>query len=185
MNNMRIVIGLGNPGRQYKYNRHNVGWLALDQFLGDVKWQENKKFDSLLYADGDFLFVKPLTFMNESGRATQKILNYYGLLPKSLGLINKKGSDLNEVLTVVHDDLDLNFGDYRIATDSGSAGHNGVQSIINHLKTRKFTRLRIGIKNAWLKTHIPPDKFVLSPFSREEQEHLASLLNRLNIKDLK
>lgn len=181
---MRIIVGLGNPGEQYKNTRHNVGWLLLDQQLGDIKWSENKKMNSLTYAEGDFLFVKPLTYMNNSGMTVQKILNYYKFLPKSLGLVTKKDADLNDVLTVIHDDLDLNFGDYKIATDSGSAGHNGVQSIINYLKTKKFTRLRIGIKNELLKTHIPPDKFVLSPFGSEERERLKDLFAKLNISNL-
>jgi len=182
---MRIIVGLGNPGEQYKNTRHNVGWLALDNLLGNAKWSENKKFNVLIHEDGEFLFVKPLTFMNESGQAVQKILNYYKLLPKKLGLIKKSEADLNEILTVIHDDLDLNFGDYKIATDSGSAGHRGVQSIIDYLKTKKFQRLRIGVKNELLKTHIPPDKFVLSPFRSEEQEKLKEIFAKLNIKNLK
>ena len=182
---MRIIVGLGNPGEQYKNTRHNVGWLFLDDLLGDIKWSENKKMNALVYNDGNFLFVKPLTFMNSSGMTVQKILNYYKLLPKSFGLVTKTSADLNNVLTVIHDDLDLNFGDYKIATDSGSAGHNGVQSIIDYLKTKKFTRLRIGIKNELLKVHIPHDKFVLNSFSGEEREQLKGLFAKLNIKNLK
>jgi PTH1 family peptidyl-tRNA hydrolase len=182
---MKIIVGLGNPGEQYQNTRHNIGWLALDQTLGDIKWQEAKKFNALIHEEGEVIFVKPLTFMNNSGLAVQKILNYYKLLPASLGLIKKRNADLNSVLTVIHDDLDLNFGTYKIATDSGSAGHNGVQSIINQLKTQKFTRLRLGIKNELLRTHIPPDKFVLSPFTGEERTRLKAILAGLNIKDLK
>ena len=182
---MKIIVGLGNPGEQYKNTRHNAGWLALDNLLGEVKWREDKKFNALTYAEGEFLFVKPLTFMNNSGQAVQKILNYYKLLPKNFGLLKKKDADLNEVLTVIHDELDLNFGEYKIATDSGSAGHRGVQSIIDYLKTKKFTRLRIGIKNELLKVHIPPEKFVLDPFSRDERKRLPEILAKLNIKNLK
>jgi len=181
---MRIIVGLGNPGEQYKNSRHNAAWLLLDNLLGEVKWHENKKFNALTYEDGDFLFVKPLTFMNESGRSVQSILNYYKLLPLSFGLIKKKDSDLNDCLTVIHDDLDLNFGDYKIATDSGSAGNRGVQSIIDYLKTKKFTRLRIGIKNELLRTQIPPEKFVLSNFNPEERKKIYELNTKLNIKSL-
>jgi PTH1 family peptidyl-tRNA hydrolase len=182
---MKIIVGLGNPGEQYKNTRHNSGWLALDFALGDVKWSENKKFNALTYEDGDCLFVKPLTFMNNSGQAVQKILNYYKLLPKNLGFLNKKDANLNGVLTVIHDDLDLDSGSYRIATDSGSAGHRGVQSVIDYLKTKKFTRLRLGTKNELLRTHIPPDEFVLKPLSGEERERLKELLAKINIKNLK
>lgn len=181
---MRVIIALGNPGDQYKNSRHNAAWLLIDNFLGDVKWSENKKFSALTYEDGDFLFVKPLTFMNESGRSAQSVLNYYKLLPLSFGLIKKKDSDLNDCLTIVHDDLDLNFGDYKIATNSGSAGNRGVESIINHLKTKKFTRLRIGIKNELLRTKIPPEKFVLQNFNSEEKEKLYELNTKINIKRL-
>jgi len=180
---MKVIAGLGNPGEQYKNTRHNVGWLALDNLLGDVRWSENKRFNALIYEDGEFLFVKPLTFMNNSGQAVQKILSYYKLLPKTLGLINKKDIDLNGTLTVIHDDLDLDFGTYKIATESGSAGHRGVQSIIDHLKTKKFTRLRLGTKNESVKIHIPPDKFVLQPFSGLEKERLPELFAKLNIKN--
>jgi len=181
---MKIIVGLGNPGEKYKNARHNAGWLILDNLLGDVKWSENKKFNALLHENGEFLFVKPLTFMNESGISVQKILDYYGLRPKNFGLLKKKDADLKDVLTVIHDDLDLNFGDYKVATDSGSAGHRGVQSIIDHLKTKKFTRLRLGIKNDLLRTHIPPEKFVLDDFSGEEKIRLKELAAQLNIKDI-
>jgi len=182
---MKIIVGLGNPGEQYKNMRHNAGWMILDNILGEVKWSENKKFRALIHEDGEYLFVKPLTFMNESGMSVRKVLDYYSLLPKNFGLINKKDADLKDVLTVIHDDLDINFGNYRVATDSGSAGHRGVQSIINHLKTKKFTRLRLGIKNDLLRTHIPPDKFVLGNFSGEEKNQLKELSASLNIKDIK
>jgi len=182
---MQIVVALGNPGEKYENTRHNVGWLALDYWLGQVSWKENKKFSAQLYEDGQFLFVKPLTFMNDSGLAVQKILAYYKLLPKKLGLITKRESDLNNVLTVIHDDLDLNFGSYKISTNAGSAGHNGVNSIINHLKTKKFTRLRIGIKNELLKVYIPPEKFVLSHFSGDEQKQLSDIFTKIEIKSLK
>lgn len=179
---MKIIVGLGNPGAQYKNTRHNIGWLALDNLLGEVKWSENKKFQALIYEANDLLFVKPLTFMNNSGQSVQKILDYYKLRPKNLGLINKKDADLSEILMVIHDDLDLNFGDCRLASDSGSAGHRGVQSIIDYLKTKKFHRLRLGIKNNLLRTHIPPDQFVLQAFQAEEQKNLPNIFTELDIK---
>lgn len=181
---MRIIVGLGNPGDQYKNSRHNAAWLLLDNFLGDVKWCENKKFFALTYEEGNFLYVKPLTFMNDSGRSVQSIMSYYKLLPHKLGLLKVKDADLNEALTVIHDDLDLNFGDYKIATNSGAAGNHGVESIINYLKTQKFTRLRIGIKNELLRTQIPPEKFVLQNFSPQEKEQLKGLTKKININSL-
>ncbi|MFZ4632041.1 MAG: aminoacyl-tRNA hydrolase [Patescibacteria group bacterium] len=182
---MKIIVGLGNPGEQYKNTRHNIGWLFIDNLLGDVKWTENKKFKAFVYENGDCLYVKPQTFMNESGQAVQKTLNYYGLIPKKFGVLNKKDSDLNDSLIVIQDDLDLDFGNFKIATDSSSAGHRGVQSIINYLKTKKFTRIRLGIKNELLRVHIPTEKFVLQPFNHDEKERLKEIFSKININNLK
>lgn len=182
---MKIIVGLGNPGEQYHNTRHNIGWLFLDNLLGDVKWQESKKFNASIYEAGDVLYIKPQTFMNNSGLAVQKILNYYKLLPKSFGLINKKDADLTDNLVVVQDDLDLNFADFKIATNSGSAGHRGIQSIINHLKTKNFMRVRLGIKNELLRTHIPPEKFVTTVFSHDEKGKLKDIFSQINLDNLK
>lgn len=182
---MKIIVGLGNPGEQYHNTRHNIGWLFLDNLLGDVKWQESKKFNAFLYESDENLYIKPQTFMNNSGDAVQKILNYYKLLPKNFGLINKKDADLTDCLIVIQDDLDLNFGDYKIATNSGSAGHRGIQSIITYLKTKNFTRVRLGIKNELLRTHIPPEKFVTTAFSQEEKGRLKDIFAQINLNNLK
>jgi len=181
---MNIIIGLGNPGEKYKNSRHNIAWLAFDYYLGTVKWQENKKFNALTYQTKDILFVKPTTFMNNSGQAVQKVLNYYKLLPKKLGMIKRRDSDLTDVLTVVHDDLDLDFGTKKKSVGAGSAGHHGVQSIINYLKTKKFNRLRLGIRNDLLKTKIPPDKFVLQSFNANEREQLKNILSQINLEKI-
>jgi len=175
---MRIIVGLGNPGDQYAKNRHNAGFMALDLLLGEVKWQENKKFRALLYESGNCLYVKPQTFMNNSGQSVQIIMSYYGLLPKSLGLFNKKDTDLNDVLTVIHDDIDIEIGKWKIASDSRSGGHNGVGSIIQHLKTKNFRRIKIGVKNELLRTKIPAEKFVLQNFNSEEKEIIKGVLNK-------
>lgn len=181
---MQIIVGLGNPGEQYKNTRHNLGWLALDSLVPGANWKENKKFQALVYEDGDRLFVKPLVFMNNSGQTVRKILDYYKLLPKNLGLVLKKDSILNNILTIIHDDLDLDFGIIKIAVDSGSAGHRGVESVINHLKTKRFTRIRLGVKNELLKIHIPPDKFVLQAFNQEEKSRLPEIFTKINLKEL-
>lgn len=174
---MKIVIALGNPGEKYKKTRHNAGWIFLDLMLGDVSWQLNKRFNALIHEKNGIIFVKPLTFMNNSGYSAYKILNYYKLLNKRLGgLLNKKNQDLNSVLLVIQDELDLNFGQTKLSSDSQSAGHKGVASIIQHLKTKKFQRLRIGIKNENLKNKIPAEKFVLQNFSTEELNELQRIV---------
>ena len=180
---MKIIVGLGNPGGKYHHTRHNIGWLALDDLLGEVAWREDKKFRALTYQSGDLFFVKPLTMMNDSGQAVQHILNYYKLLPKSWGILNKRDADLSNVLLVIHDDLDINFGEWRLASESSSAGHRGVQSIINHLKTKKFLRIRLGIKNDLLRQAIPADKFVLQNFSGPEKEKLKDIFRALKLSN--
>lgn len=175
-NNMKIIIALGNPGEKYKKSRHNAGWLFLDFLLGDVSWRLNKRFNALTYEENNVMFIKPLTFMNNSGYSAYKVLNYYGLLSKRLGgLLNKKGQDLNESLLVIQDELDLNFGQTKISSDSQSAGHKGIESIIQQLKTKKFQRLRLGIKNEDLKNKIPAEKFVLQNFSSDELSVLKKI----------
>lgn len=172
---MKLIVGLGNPGEQYEKNRHNVGFTALDSLLGEVKWQESKKFKALIYESGDLLYVKPQTFMNNSGESIRSIMSYYGLIPKTLGLFTKKDIDLNDCLTVIHDDIDIEIGKWKIATDSRSGGNNGVESIINHLKTQKFKRIKIGVKNELLRTRIPAEKFVLQNFNSEEREIIKNV----------
>lgn len=174
---MRIIIGLGNPGEKYKNTRHNAGFMAADAMAEKYNsiWKFNKKFNvDITDAGGDFL-AKPQTFMNNSGQAVQAVLSYYKLLPKKLGIIKTKNSDLSNILTVIHDDVDIELGKYKISTDSGSAGHNGVQSIINHLKTKKIKRIRIGIKTE-MSGRMPAEKFVLQKFNAEEMEIINNLI---------
>ena len=170
---MKIIVGLGNPGEQYNKTRHNIGFIALDLLLGDVKWQLNKKFQALVYETPEAFYVKPQTYMNNSGRSVRAILDYYGLLPRKFGVFKTKDADLSEVLTVIHDDLDIEFGKYKIATDSRSAGHNGVQSIIDNLHTKNFTRVRLGIKTD-LRERMAAADFVLARFSAAELETIKN-----------
>jgi peptidyl-tRNA hydrolase, PTH1 family len=180
----KILVGLGNPDKHYEHTRHNAGFMALDQLAeaNGLEWKENKKFNSLVATLSQTLLLKPQTYMNNSGQAVRAALSYYKLLPKNL-LSTKKDSDLNEVLTVIHDDLDINLGKYKISTDSRSAGHNGVQSIIDHLKTKNFKRIRIGILTE-LKNKMPGEKFVLDNFGKKEtlvlEKVLGEVMNELN-----
>lgn len=175
---MKIIIGLGNPGERYVGTRHNAGWLALDSLVGANDWHLEKKFNSLIKKEGGNIYLKPLSFMNRSGENTYQALKYYHLLSRHLGVFLKKGQDLKEVLGVIHDDLDLNLGTWKISDDSRSGGNKGVQSIIKHLKTQKFQRLRLGIKTDLLRNPIPAEKFVLQKFSPEELSQLNSSLDQ-------
>lgn len=178
---MNIIIGLGNPGEKYKNTRHNAGYIVLDDLAKELNltWTKNKKFNAEVCQYRDTMFVKPLTFMNNSGQATQSIMSYYNLLPKKLGFLKKKNSDLTEDLTVIHDDVDIELGKYKKVSNSGSGGHNGIKSIINHIKTKKFLRIKVGIKTA-LKEKIPTDKFVLQKFKSEERIIIDSIIKDIS-----
>ena len=168
---MKIIVGLGNPGVEYQRTRHNAGFMAVNALAKELglKWKSNKKFKAEEAKGEDFILIKPLTFMNESGAAVAAALAYYKL--PSEGLI------------VVHDDLDIALGKYKISVDSRSAGHNGVQSIIDRLKTKNFKRLRIGIRTPALEK-IPADKFVLQNFKPEELKIINSIISEI-IKQIK
>lgn len=131
---MKIIVGLGNPGKEYELTRHNVGFYVLDKYLGDIKWKTSKQ-NALIYEDSingeKVIFVKPLTFMNNSGEAIREILKYY--------------KAYIDDLLVIQDDISIQLGKSRIKYDSTDGGHNGIKSIINNLGTNKFLRLKIGL----------------------------------------
>lgn len=163
---MKLIIGLGNPGPEYKNTRHNVGFRILDELmiqgLFDLsEFKLEKKFKAEV-ANGTFgaekiILAKPQTFMNESGQAVKALKTFYKIKPKEI--------------IVIQDDLDLPNGKIRISTESSSAGHKGIDSIIKNLKTKTFIRIRVGISNE-LKEIMPADKFVLQKLSEEDEEML-------------
>jgi PTH1 family peptidyl-tRNA hydrolase len=161
---MKLIIGLGNPGWRYRRTRHNFGWLVLDKLAGKKSWQLNKKIQAE-YLETEIgnqtvQLIKPLTYMNNSGLAVAAIAKNRKLEPKDI--------------IVIHDDLDLNFGQLRIGCFESAGGHNGIKSIIAHLGFNNFIRFRLGIKNE-LTEKIPAEKFVISRFAPAEKEKLESI----------
>ena len=156
---MKLVVGLGNPGKEYDKTRHNIGFMVLDDYLGNVKW--STKFNSLYYEcvinQEKVLFVKPLTYMNNSGNAVGEFVRYFNI-------------DIKDIL-VIQDDLDLNVGDYKLKCHSSSGGHNGIKSIINSLGNQDFPRLKVGIGSVKKDQVID---YVLGKFSKVELEKLNS-----------
>ena len=157
---MKLIIGLGNPGKDYQNTRHNVGFLVLDAYLNTSDWKE--KFNALYHEErinGEkVIFVKPLTFMNLSGDAVVKYVNYY---------------DVNiEDILVVHDDLDLPFSTYKLKKNSSAGGHNGIKSIISCVGTQEFKRIRVGISGH---NNIEAKDYVLGRFGKEEQVILEAI----------
>lgn len=168
---LKLIVGLGNPGPKYSRTRHNAGFMALEHYLDNYPgldsgaFKDEKRFKSQVAVLGTgeekVILLKPQTFMNDSGRSVRAAVDYYSLEP-------------SDVL-VIYDELALPFGTIRARQGGESAGHNGIKSIINHYG-RDFNRLRIGIANEFTDKH-PADKFVLSDFSRDEQEKLPEILN--------
>ncbi|HIS18436.1 MAG TPA: aminoacyl-tRNA hydrolase [Candidatus Coprovivens excrementavium] len=162
---MKLIIGLGNPGKDYQNTRHNVGFLILDNYLGNVDWKE--KFNALYFEkrinNEKVIFVKPLTFMNLSGNAVVKYVNYYNV-------------NIDDIL-VIQDDLDLPFSTYKLKKNSSAGGHNGIKSIINCLCSQDFLRLKIGVSN---NKSIDTKDYVLGRFSKEEKDKLDSLQKTFN-----
>ena len=132
---MKMVVGLGNPGLQYEHTRHNVGFHCVDKLASNLHWkwerQNRAMVASGIIATEKVILVKPITFMNNSGEAVSDLLRWYKLQPADL--------------LVVCDDLDLPVGKIRLRANGSAGGHNGVDSIIHHLHTNQFPRLRIGI----------------------------------------
>ncbi len=162
-----LIVGLGNPGREYAGNRHNVGFLTADRWAAAHAISFNKIQHHAMIALGRsgerrVMIAKPQTYMNESGRAVGALLRFYKIPA--------------EQLLVVFDDLDLPFGTIRLRADGGAGGHNGMRSIIQHLGGDQFARLRIGIGRP--PGRMDPAAFVLQDFSREEAAELDALLDR-------
>lgn len=162
---MKLVVGLGNPGEKYEYTRHNAGFLVLNAFVakkgGDgVVWLDETRFQSHIFHLGDTIFAKPQTFMNESGEAVTKLLHYYKI-------------ELNDLL-VVHDDVDLEFGKYKLKQSESSAGHHGVEDIISRVGSEHFWRLRLGVGRPADKRFNVED-YVLQKFSDDELDELKAL----------
>ncbi|MFH1129151.1 MAG: aminoacyl-tRNA hydrolase [Patescibacteria group bacterium] len=160
-----LIAGLGNPGKKYEKTRHNVGFRVID---GLESLDSSSTLLGINARDKNIIFLKPDNFMNDSGRAVKEYLDY-----EKIPVSN---------LIVIHDDIDLLFGDVRVSKDSSSAGHKGVQSIINELGTQNFTRIRIGIqpelKVQSQKLKVNTTDFVLKNFSKTEEEKLPEIIKK-------
>jgi peptidyl-tRNA hydrolase, PTH1 family len=164
--NTFLLIGLGNPGREYRENRHNTGFMLIDRIAvrlnaRGMKLQSKAIVTSVLYEDKKLILAKPQTYMNLSGHSVQGLANFYKL-------------PLNNLL-VAHDDLDLPFGTIRMRPGGGPGGQKGVASAIVHLGTKDFVRLRIGISRP--PGRMDPADYVLQDFSRDEMKNLSEILD--------
>jgi len=160
---MKIVVGLGNPEEKHDGTRHNVGFLVVDKLVkGEFK--REKKFKSLVLKEGEVLFVKPETYMNRSGEAVQAIVNYY--------------STSVDDLYVIHDDLDIRLGDYKIQLGVGPKDHNGVNDVVEKLGNEDFWRVRIGVDGRE-ERGVSGEEYVLQKFSPLERGRLEVVVDEV------
>lgn len=185
--NITLIVGLGNPGEKYEPTRHNAGFMCIDRLIKKWGFPEpsfNKKFNAEIsegsapiafpsekaadkkIPEGKIILAKPQTFMNRSGQAVKKIVDFYKLSPANI--------------VVVHDDLDIEIGKCKLSTGASAAGHKGVQSVINHLGTQDFKRFRIGVEMPGGRENraTPGDRYVLEPFSPDEMDTLEKIFNK-------
>lgn len=167
---MNLIVGLGNPGEEYKQTRHNLGFMVLNCLAEENRiedWRFEKKFNALLAETvldhKKTMLTKPQAFMNNSGQSVAKIADYFKIKPENI--------------TVIHDDMDLILGDIKIQIGRSSAGHKGVESIINHLNTKDFKRVRIGIKPE-NETIENPENFVIQKFRPEERNIMREAIKK-------
>jgi len=167
---MKLIIGLGNPGKIYQNTRHNLGQKIIIEYLKTQKnchLQENHRLSAKTCETGwgtsKKIFAISSEYMNNSGITIQKISHFFKISPDNI--------------YILHDDLDLPVGDYKIQFDRGSAGHNGIKSIIENLGTQQFNRLRIGIGKPT--NNISAEDYVLKPFLPQELDIINSITSKI------
>lgn len=153
---MKLIIGLGNPGRQYEKTKHNIGFLTLDALASHLGLSFNKTKFNAIYTEGNIgtekiVLIKPQTYMNLSGESVRPWVDFYNV-------------DLKDIV-VIYDDMDLPVGKVRLRLQGGHGGHNGVKSLIQHLGTKHFNRIRVGIGRPFPKQDVV--SHVLSQFPKE------------------
>jgi len=165
-----MIVGLGNPGRQYQHNRHNVGFMVVDRFAEYHEIDLNIKKKKAVFGRGkcfgeSVVLLKPQTFMNLSGEAVLYLASFLKIKTKDI--------------LVVADDLELTFGMIRIRNGGGSGGHNGIRSLIYSLKSEDFPRVRFGIGKPPTETEKDLCDYVLENFTQEERKYLNEGLGRV------
>lgn len=162
---MKLIVGLGNPGKEYEKTRHNIGFMVLDKLAEKLKVYDFKeKFSGLIgetiYKGEKIILLKPQTYMNLSGNSLIQVINFYKLDPE-------------QDIVVVYDDMSLPLGKLRVREKGSSGGHNGIKSIISHIGD-KFLRIKFGIGQSQEKNKIVD--FVIGRFSKEEEEKISEVL---------
>ena len=158
---MKLIVGLGNPGDNYRLTKHNFGFWIIDKLVEQrsLKYKLGKG-DYLFALDNNYMFLKPTSFMNNSGAAIKQVINYY--------------KNIDDVI-IIYDDIDIDLGQIRFRENGSDGGHNGIKSIINHLNTNQFDRLKIGIATDM--NMRPSEVYVLKPFSKKYIDLVNEVIN--------
>lgn len=164
---MKLVVGLGNPGNRYLWTRHNVGFLTLDYYFKrkGLSFENRAKFGAIWGREGETVFIKPQEYYNETGRVVAEWMRYYKI----------SASDL----LVICDNFDLEFGKVRVRASGSAGGNNGLKSIDASLGSSEYARIRVGTGNDELRKKLGDIEFVLSKFTPEEKEGLAEVLEEI------
>lgn len=167
---MKLIVGLGNPKPKHEHTRHNVGWLVVEQLKGRKKWSKSKSdllhFAWLNWGEERVELIKPQTYMNASGQAVKR------------AVIKHADLELDD-LYVIHDDLDLELGHFKIQLGVGPKQHNGLLSIYEALDSQNFWHVRVGVDNRQGDRSLPPDKYVLSSFTTAEEATVTQVINQV------
>ncbi|MEO8581533.1 MAG: aminoacyl-tRNA hydrolase [Patescibacteria group bacterium] len=170
---MSIFVGLGNPGEKYQHSRHNVGWMFLEYVAQKQNFEPfilQKKVFSELVKQDELLLVKPQTFMNDSGKAVQAVVKWYG---EKVERLAQSSSSIHN-LFIIYDDLDIELGKFKIQFGSGPKIHNGLNSIRDHLGTDQFWNVRIGVDSRKGDRSLSGSEYVLQNFSPDEHQVLQT-----------
>ncbi len=160
---MKLIVGLGNIGEKYCFTRHNAGFMVLDKWALDnnVSFKEDKKLKSFITKIDNNLLIKPTTYMNLSGEAVRAVIDYYKIS--------------KDDILIIYDDISLDLGKIRFRANGSDGGHNGIKSIIQHLGSKEFDRLKIGIGP---QPNIPSENYVLQNFPKECHAILKDVLKK-------
>jgi peptidyl-tRNA hydrolase, PTH1 family len=159
---MITIVGLGNPGSEYAQTKHNVGFVVVDRLAEQLglSWESKSKFQVEVAKNNQVTLIKPMSFMNKSGQSVRAVLDFFQK--------NQAEDKAYDQLYVVHDDLDLELGTYKFHLGRGPHGHNGLLSLYQHLGSKQFWHVRVGVDARAGLRIIPPDVYVLSPFEAGE-----------------
>lgn len=173
---VKLIVGLGNPGEQYKQNRHNVGFMFLDFLAHNTPFITDSMVEGHVVKmrtnEDNWILLKPQTYMNKSGQSVRMAVKKF---------LDNEHSQIINGLVVVHDDLDIPFGKFKIQTQ-GPKLHNGLESIENHLHVKDFMRIRIGVDARTPDRRIPGEAYVLQDFSTDEQVNLPALFEKIRLR---